>query len=91
VADKTILSGRRNCARGVSKPPASAQGPDVVRGMHKNEMLFDFIALLHEPRERSTALKVNISMVSPILNEIVGAGTLQLRCSSHQGRVLKKP
>jgi len=83
------LTGARELRSGVTKPPTSTQGPDVVRGMN-NELLFDFIAMRLN-HEKADGKKVNISMVFTDLNETWALELSNSVLNNTKGRVLKNP
>lgn len=83
------LTGARELRGGVTRPPASSQGPDVVRGMN-NELLFDFIAMRLD-HEKADGKKVNINMVFTDLNETWALELSNSVLNNTKGRVLKNP
>ena len=83
------LVAARELRNGVIKPPTSAQGPDVVRGMN-NELLFDYIALRLD-HEKVDGQKAAIRMNFTDLNETWALELSNSVLNNTKGRVLKNP
>jgi alkyl sulfatase BDS1-like metallo-beta-lactamase superfamily hydrolase len=83
------LVGARELRDGVIKPPASTQGPDVVRGMD-NELLFDFIALRLN-HEKTDGMTAGIQMDFTDLKETWALELSNSVLNNTKGRVLKNP
>lgn len=85
----SYLVGARELREGVLKPPASTQGPDVVRGMD-NELLFDFIALRLD-HQKTDGMKAAIQMDFTDLKETWALELSNSVLNNTKGRVLKNP
>jgi alkyl sulfatase BDS1-like metallo-beta-lactamase superfamily hydrolase len=83
------LVAARELRDGVIRPPTSAQGPDVVRGMNY-ELLFDYIALRLN-HEKVDGQKAAIRMNFTDLDETWALELSNSVLNNTKGRVLKNP